>query len=485
MNRVRMMTGVAAVALVLAAHGAQAKTLEEVLKEKGVITEADYNEIITAKPKTPPVSYKLGQGLTFTTPDDRFQLSIGGQIQFRYTFNELDGPSNPPWNVANQSQWRAQRIKTFFNGYAYNKDLTYKINLNWAQLTNYGNSSRVLEETFINYRLLDEAQLRVGQDKVQFGRQWITSSAQNEFVDASFVTSAFTPTYDTGLAAHGAALKGILTYSAAWTGGNGQSTLANANNNSCNVRLGVNPLGDLKYGEADLDHSPKPLLGLGASYYHDTLTLSTTSAGVSTLASNNLGYTQSTGWLGKNIAFFYPAVNPAAAASPLNQNINVNMFQADLAFKWQGLFAQAEYFWGEGQGQNTTFVKNQFGRTVVAQPTVIANGFYAQVGYMIVPKTVELALRYNWLDYNKAQTLSLRTEVQGAISWYIHGHNLKLQADITKANTQANARTDRLTAPLTTPYTVPSAGFTTTNPPYYASSALSDTIFRAQVQLLF
>ena len=43
-------------ALALAAQSAGAKTLEEVLKEKGVITEADYYEIQKEKPKTPPVS---------------------------------------------------------------------------------------------------------------------------------------------------------------------------------------------------------------------------------------------------------------------------------------------------------------------------------------------------------------------------------------------------------------------------------------------
>ena len=472
-----MVAGLLAVAL--ASQGANAKTLEEVLKEKGVITEADYQEILKSAPKTKPVDYKLGQGFTFTSPDEKFQLSLGGQLQFRYTFSELDGPSNAPYNNTNLSQWRMQRIKTLFNGYAFTKDLTYKMNLNWAQVA-YGSSNKLIEETFLNYRIVDEAQLRVGQDKVQFARGWITPSAQNEFVDSSFVTSAFTPTYDTGLAVNGSALKGLLTYSAAWLGGNGQNTVANDNNNSYNVRLAVNPLGEMKYSEADIDMSPKPLLGLGGSYYHDTLKVNTNAAGVTTpaagLESNNLGYAQTTGWLGKNLAIFALSAPPALYGN-VYQNINVDMFQADLAFKWMGLFAQAEYFWGEGTGQTATTYTNPNGTKGFGQPSVISNGFYGQVGYMVVPKTVELAVRYNWMDYNKAQTLSLRTEIQGAISWYIQGHNLKIQADVTKANTQANARTDRFTVPLTTP--------SNATGPYLTANSLSDTIFRAQVQLLF
>ena len=87
--------------LALSAQSAGAKTLEEVLKEKGVITEADYNEIIKTAPKSKPVDYKLGQGFTFTSPDEKFLLSLGGQMQFRYTFNELDGPSIGPYVTAN------------------------------------------------------------------------------------------------------------------------------------------------------------------------------------------------------------------------------------------------------------------------------------------------------------------------------------------------------------------------------------------------
>ena len=48
-------------ALAIAGRNVQAKTLEEVLKEKGVITEADYNDILKAAPKTKPVDYKLGK----------------------------------------------------------------------------------------------------------------------------------------------------------------------------------------------------------------------------------------------------------------------------------------------------------------------------------------------------------------------------------------------------------------------------------------
>ena len=157
MNKRIMTAGLLAV--MLAAQGAGAKTLEEVLKEKGVITETDYNEIMKDKPKTPPVSYKLGQGMTFTSPDEKFQLAISGQMQFRYSYFDNDGPG-----IGNKNEWRIRRLKTNFNGYTFTKDLTFKMNLNWANLLNNGNGSTVIEETYLNYRIVDEAQVRVGQD---------------------------------------------------------------------------------------------------------------------------------------------------------------------------------------------------------------------------------------------------------------------------------------------------------------------------------
>ncbi len=443
-----MLAGVITAAL--AAQSAGAKTLEEVLKEKGVITESDYNEVIKSSPKSTPIAYKLGNGFTFTSPDEKYQLIIGGQLQARYTFTQRDGINS----VSDVSAWNIPRARTFFSGYVYNKDLTFKSYQDWAQLNTFStgtnsNTSKVLLDTWLNYRIVDEAQLRVGQDKVQFSRQYITSSALNEFVDNSFVTSAFAPTYDTGLAVLGSVAKGLFTYSAAWVGGNGQNVVAADNNNSYNIRLTANPLGEVKYSESDVEGSAKPLLSLGGSYYHDAVRLNKDTLGVTTVENNNLGYLNTTsGWLGKNIGIF-------TTGNPASENINVSMFELDTAFKWQGLALQAEYYWGQANSSSRS------------NKNLISRGAYAQAGYMVIPKTVELSVRYNWMDYNAYATNSLKSEVQGAVSWYINSHNLKIQGDVTSSSYQANAATSNGAA-------APKGG-----------NSQTDTLFRTQAQILF
>ncbi|MRR56381.1 MAG: hypothetical protein EG822_18090 [Deltaproteobacteria bacterium] len=96
----------------------EAKTLEDILKEKGVITEADYKEATKSK----PIDYKLGKGFTLTSPDEKFQLNVGGLLMARYTFLDKD-------TAQDVSQFTLKKARLWFQGYAYSKDLTYRLQL--------------------------------------------------------------------------------------------------------------------------------------------------------------------------------------------------------------------------------------------------------------------------------------------------------------------------------------------------------------------
>src|SRR3990172_9379932 len=89
MKRLAFAAGV--LAFLLMGQAGFAKTLEEVLKEKGVITEADFKEVTGGK----PLAYQPGKGFTFTSPDARFQLSLGGRGQFFYIYLDRDDVNGP------------------------------------------------------------------------------------------------------------------------------------------------------------------------------------------------------------------------------------------------------------------------------------------------------------------------------------------------------------------------------------------------------
>jgi phosphate-selective porin OprO/OprP len=57
---------------------------------------------------------------------------------------------------------------------------------------------------------------------------------------------------------------------------------------------------------------------------------------------------------------------------------------------------------------------------------------------MIIPKTLEVAFRYSYLDPNRDISGNLITEQIGAVSYYFSKHNLKIQADAGNIHTQGN-----------------------------------------------
>ncbi|HZV82278.1 MAG TPA: porin [Geobacteraceae bacterium] len=410
-RKIVVSTGVLAILL---CQNAGAKSLEEVLKEKGVITEADYKEISKSK----PLSYKPGKGFTFATDDEKFQLTLGGRIQARYTYTDLDVETS---KSPDTSKWEVRRMKFWLNGNAYSKDLTYLFQADFTQ----GGSSKLLEHAYFNYRLLDEFQILAGQTKVPFGRQWLNSSGSQQFVDRSVVSDTFRPGYDTGVKLSGDIMKGLATYELGVYGGAGQSTTRSSDENAFAARVTVNPFGKMAYAESDLDNSPKPLLSVGGNYYNNTL--QKTAAG--TFETNNITLAGSSGWLGKGVTTFNSS-----------EKVDVDTFGADAAFKWLGASAQAEYLLGQADGHTT-------------DRTLRAHGFYAQAGYCIIPKTLEAAFRYGYVDPNRSKGNDLIRETGGAVSWYFDKHNLKLQGDITNIHDQSKGRTDdliyRLQAQLT------------------------------------
>jgi phosphate-selective porin len=174
----------------------------------------------------------------------------------------------------------------------------------------------------------------------------------------------------------------------------------------------------MAYSEADLEGSEKPLLSIGANYFMNTLNKTTTGT-TATLDNINSNYAASAGWLGKGFT---------SGKFAANDKIDINSYGADLAFKWMGLSLQAEYLLGEAESERTA-----------AHSLLRAQGFYAQAGYMVIPKTMEVAIRYSYFDPNRSVSNDLITEQIGAVSYYFNKHNLKLQGDVANIHTQTSA----------------------------------------------
>lgn len=386
---------------------AEAKTLEDILKEKGVITEEDYKQVV----KSRPVKYKPGEGFNFNTDDGNFSGSLGSMFQVRYSYTDLDKAGQ------DSSSFESKRVKLYMGGKAFLPDLTYKLQINLANLKeNKTSNGGILEETYLNYRLRDDLQFLFGQNKVQFGRQALCSATVLQFVDQSIVTQAFFPTYDTAFMVHGKVADGLVNYNVNVAGGVGQNNMRSTSDNAFNARLTVNPFGEMRYSESDVEYSEKALLSFGGNFYRNTL--SSTEAVYNVDTGNHLAFMKpGTGWFGLG-----NTLSPAAGR-PGNEPLDINMFSVDTVFKWRGLSVQAEYMYGDAEGQTTN-------RSLAAQ------GLYAQAGYFVIPKKVEVAYRYSYLDPNHAAANDHWIENTAALSWYIAQHRLKLQTDYARIHKQ-------------------------------------------------
>jgi len=379
------------------------KTLEEVLKEKGVITEADFKEVTAGR----PVSYQPGKGFTFASPEGKFQLSLGGRGQFQYQHLDRDDVNGPAQDI---SVWKIRRFKVYMGGYAFTKDLTYRVQVDLAK----SGTAQMLDDAWINYRFVDEAQLRAGQFKMPFSRGELTSDGALQFVDRANAVDAFKPSYDIGAMVAGKTAGGKLAYNAGLFNGTGQSGTRTTNSGAWAARIVFNPFGEMRYSEADLENSPNPLLSVGAGYFANTLKRNGNATFLDTTTSTP-PYAGASGWLGK-----------AAASTAIFDNterVDVGTYGFDAAFKWRGFSAQGEYFGGKAEGQTQ-------GRTVNSR------GYYGQAGYFLLPKKLEVAARYSSVDPNRDQSRDLQLEVTGAVSYYFQGHNFKMQGDYTNIHTQ-------------------------------------------------
>jgi phosphate-selective porin OprO and OprP len=405
--------GAVLAACILVGQGAQAKTLEDILKEKGVITEADYKEVTKSK----PIDYKLGKGFTFTSADEKFQLSLGGRMQFRYTYYDYDAPTSKDYSL-----WNAQRIRLVAQGYAYTKDLTYKMEIDPRVLAYGDDRARGgLLDCFVNYKVMDEVQFLLGQTKVKYGYSMIQSDATLMFVDRAPFITTLTPGYDIGAYAYGKFFNGIVDYALSVSTGDGQTNAATTNHNLFAARVAVSPLGAMANDEPDLAISKKPLFTIGGNYFFNTISNTYTAATATTFASitpeSKAGF-----------ASLLAPQTPVAAATA--GTYDINCYGVDAHFKWMGLSLQSEALFAQSERSSTS-------------SKIRALGYYAQAGYMVTPQ-IGLAVRYSVYDPNRDRGNDLQTEQIGAVSYYFDKHNLKLQADVGNIHKQTgvNTRTD-------------------------------------------
>ena len=101
-------------------------------------------------------------------------MTIGGYMQIRFTYIDAAGATSQGQD--DRASFDVRRARLDINGFAFTKDLEYKILYELA-------TTPGLRDAYLDYRIADELHVRAGQMKRPFSRQQWTSDMDLELPD--------------------------------------------------------------------------------------------------------------------------------------------------------------------------------------------------------------------------------------------------------------------------------------------------------------
>jgi len=197
------------------------KSLADILKEKGVITEEEYQQVkqmeeaqkaeeakkaeeaakkvAAEKPAgLPLVGYN--RGFFLQTPDGKFKALFAGYLRPELRLYEN--------NTSQDNQFMIRQARFILDGF-YGKYWQSRI----AGEFSTPSDGKFLKYAYLNCSYLPDLQVRAGQFKAPFSREYLTSMPDVDTIERSMITENLVPKYDIGLMLHGPkVLGGVLNY---------------------------------------------------------------------------------------------------------------------------------------------------------------------------------------------------------------------------------------------------------------------------------
>jgi phosphate-selective porin len=362
---------------------------------------------------TPPIQIvEWRDGKTRITTNLAY-LEISNRIQPRFTFEAPDdvSPILAGTRAAGDTKgsFRIRRAKFKLEGWFWIPPevapsprllpkLSYEVQLNWGNAAaNAGaqpaNVGAILEDANIAWDPQGLGKFRVvfGQFKAPIGRQQLTSSGNQQFVDRALVSDEYERGRDIGVAIQGAIMSNKLEYRVGMFNGNGLNRPSNDNDTfQYNARLMWQPNGNqvlaqrawvsgALYSEADFESTTVPIYAFGVSYEHND---------------------------------FHRTTNAPAT------NFKSNVFGVDGLYKYKGLSLTGEYFFRKRTAETAGAIEFD------------SNGDYIQGGWMLNQfRTWEVVARWGEREISDAAPNDSITETRVGLNYYYKRHNLKFQTD--------------------------------------------------------
>jgi phosphate-selective porin OprO/OprP len=357
----------------------EAKSLEKEVKGEAPEKEAQ-KEASSGAEWTKKIEVGYNKGAYIKTPDDRYSLKLNVRTQGLFKYEDQEEGKNT-------ASFSVKRARLLAGGNMFYPWMQY-----FTQITLEGTSTG-LRDAYIEAAYYDWAKPRIGQYKVPFDREFLTSAFNLELIDRSIASNAFSLGRDIGVQVSGKFLQNQLAYAVGMFNGSGANQVNQDQNFMYVGRMVYTPFGSYPYSEGALDTPATPKLAVGAAGAY----MPGLEPGERKTLAGTLGNT-----------------------SIVPVNSDVYELTADLAFKYLNFSFEGGYYFRNIDPEKPTTYGSEN-----------AQGFYLQGGYFLVPKKFELAGRYSWVNPNDPDQTSdnEQQEYTGGLSYYLDGHNLKLQAN--------------------------------------------------------
>ncbi|MEK6478113.1 porin [Catalinimonas sp. 4WD22] len=222
-------------------HFAQAFQKEESIEKDSLDTQIEYTS----------------RGFQFTAPDNKFQLQIGGRLQFRFaTPNDQDPITFEDFDPERKTVFKINRARLKVGGHTFQPWLKYyfEYELGASRLLDF----RVMIEKWpwLNFKL--------GQWKTEYTRERVISSGRQQMMERSIINRPFTLDRQQGISVYGHIQKSKIAdfnYNLALLTGSGINNRENDDENLMYVaRVQWNFLGEaVPMVGSDLEDREDPL----------------------------------------------------------------------------------------------------------------------------------------------------------------------------------------------------------------------------------
>lgn len=392
--------------------------LERLAAAEARILELETSIDVDDKSAAPDWSVGYDQGFLIRPADKEqhpFELRINGRMQFRHVgfardVTEWTDNTGVTRAVTSRNDFEIERGRLEFRGFFLDPNLQFFINLDSDTDDNH---QVIFHDFWTNYKFSEAFDLYFGKAFVPGSREWLNGSTRTRFADRSMATTFFRPDRSLGVWAIGEPVPDLFYR---FMVGNGFSTtdLTPAQIDTQFVYSGSMwaNFGDYGQGYSDLRWHCDPAAQVGHSF---TFASSGASDALgSPLAEQNF-VRLSDGTRLTQTGALAPGVTV--------DHFDIYLYTVDAAWKYRGFSANGEYFW--------RWLQSIQGDAPLSATSLFDNGCYAEAGYFLIPKTIEVNGRLSQVfgEFGDAQ------EYAAGINWFIDGsHNCKLTLDATKLN---------------------------------------------------